>query len=74
MLFYMLQDPLQRPQHFHPSGPFVWAKGAGLSISPGRTEFLFNLLPFLAVMQEMISATIVALHMSLSSPLGLLCP
>ena len=52
----------------HLGGPFVWAKGATPSVSRGRTEFLFNFLPFLAVIQEMIFATIVALHTLPPSP------
>ena len=58
-------------QGFHPSGPFVLAKGTGLLVSQGRMDFLFNLFPLLAILQEMVSATIVALHLFPSSPLGL---
>ena len=57
-------------QGSHPNGPFAWEKGTGLSISQGGMELLLNFLPFLAVTQEMISATIVALHML---PSSLLC-
>ena len=46
-------------------------KGAGLLFTQGGTELFLDLLPFLAIPQEMISATIVALGPLLSSPLGL---
>ena len=41
-------------------------------ISHGRTKLLFNFFPFLVVTQEMVSATIVALHPLSSSHLDLL--
>ena len=56
-------------QGSHPSGLSIWTKGAGYSISQGGMKLVFDLFPFLAVMQEMVSTTIVALHSLLSSPL-----
>ena len=55
-------------QGFHPSDPSVWAKGIGLTFSRGGTELVLDFLPFLA----MVSTAIVALHLLLSSCLGLL--
>ena len=45
---------------------------AGLIFSRGGTEFLFDFLPLLAVSQEVVATTIVALYLFPSSPLGLL--
>ena len=47
-------------------------KGAGLIFSRGGTEFLFDFLPLLAISQEVVATTIVALNLFPSSPLGLL--
>ena len=58
-------------QGFHPGDPSVWAKGDGLLFSRGRMKFLLNFLPFLAIPQEVVATTIVALHFPPSSPLGL---
>ena len=57
---------------FHPGVPSVWVKGAGLIFSRGGTEFLFDFLPLLAISQEVVATTIVALHLFTSSPPGLL--
>ena len=61
-------------QGFHPCDPSVWVKGARLIFFQGGTKIFLNFLPFLAITQEMISATIVALDPLLSSPLGLFPP
>ena len=47
-------------------------EGGQANLSRVGTELLLDLFPFLAVTQEMISATIVALHLLPSSSLGLL--
>ena len=59
-------------QGFHPGVPSVWAKGVGLIFSRGGTEFLFDFLPLLAISQEVVATTIVALNLFPSSPFGLL--
>ena len=59
-------------QGFHPDDPSVWVKGVRLLFSRGRTKFLLNFLPLLAISQEVVATTIVALHFPSSSPLGLL--
>ena len=48
------------------------AKGAGLVFSRGGTEFLFDFLLLLAISQEVVATTIVALNLFPSSPVGLL--
>ena len=50
----------------------VWANGAGLIFSRGGVKLLLNFLPFLAISQEMVATTIVALNPLATSPLGLL--
>ena len=42
-------------QGFHPNDPSVWAKGAGLLFSRGRTKFLFDFFPLLAIPQEVVT-------------------
>ena len=59
-------------QGFHPSDPSLWAKGAGLIFSRGGMEYLFDFLPLLAILQEVVATTIVALNLLATSPLGLL--
>ena len=59
-------------QGFHPGDPSIWAKGAGLIFSRGGAKLLLNFFPFLAILQEMVATTIVALNPLATSPLGLL--
>ena len=40
-------------QRFHPSGPFVWAKGVRLSVSQGRMEFVVN-AQYISVRQDLV--------------------
>ena len=59
-------------QGFHPNDLSIWVKGAGLVFSRGGTKFLFDLFPLLAISQEVVATTIVALNPLATSPLGLL--
>ena len=68
---YRLPLYLLLVQGFHLGDPSVWAKGAGLVFSRGGTKFLFNLFPLLAIPQEVVATTIMALNLPSSSSFGL---